>query len=291
MRTHYKILTFLLLSVVFFSCQNDAIVEIVVSPLDTIVKRSDTVVYKFTLTPDIEKKGKIGTLFVEDSQGETVFSKNYSTTEVVTGECVYIVPEGLDDLLNLAVEFSVIDENSGLESKISSMINLQNDNLSIYSFEKVQASFDAEKLGSKFIFNIEDNTINTEDGTSENGDLAFVFDDEYGYSILSPDADFIKNIFLENGVLYTTENKKSTKIDRFTGNWEEIDETTISTLQINSTSHQGGGNGIEDVKENEILAFETADGIKGVLKIGALVKDENFISIDIKFQKIKRTLR
>jgi hypothetical protein len=127
--------------------------------------------------------------------------------------------------------------------------------------------------------------VTTANGSSTDGDLAFVWQNTYGYSICSPDAEWIKTLFSYNGQNYTTSDKKNTKIMKYNGSWDDLNQETINALQITSETVDGGGNGVQNLGQDDIIVYETADGRKGALLVKTNAKVTKYMTADLKYQK------
>lgn len=277
---------FIILIIFFSSCKEDTIVDIDIYPTDTILKSNDTIVFNYTLIPDVGNGGKIGSLQIKDSQGKVIKSENISSVENYTDTCQYIVPSAQETLTDIVVFFAATDENSGLENVKSATITIFAGIPILFTFESVQAFFDVTDIESSFIIDFDETQATSENGTYTDGELAFVWTENDGYSILSPNAIGISDVFSSSGVDYNTSDKHETKIMSYDGNWEDLDDEAINDLQISTETSNLGGNGVDNLTEENILIFETEAGRKGALKITTLIKDTKYISMNIKFQQL-----
>ena len=123
-------------------------------------------------------------------------------------------------------------------------------------------------------------------GTETNADLAFVWQTTYGYSVVSPDAAWIAELYSYNGITYTTADKNNTQIMLYTGGlaWADFTAEIIDGLEITTSTVTGGGNGVQSVNTGDILVFNTADGQKGAFLVTSNSKVTKNMAGEAKYQ-------
>ncbi len=279
------LLILLLVASLLFSCKRKTIVDLTIEPSDTSATILDTINIKYTLTPDIANKGKIGDFSITvQSSNEILFETNYSSSETITDSIKYIVPQTSSVGEQIVLVFKAIDEKSAEETIRTAIITVQNPGGVIVQYSDIQAFFNATNIESNFIFELTYEGAYSRNGNFANGQLAFIWTDAGGYSIVSPDAACIQTEFLDNGINYSTDDKQNTKIQSYSGTWEDLDATSINDLNITSQTVTSGGNGVENLQEGDIVIFETEEGKKGTLKVRTLVKDTKYFAADFKYQ-------
>lgn len=111
-------------------------------------------------------------------------------------------------------------------------------------------------------------TAGEADANSRNIDIAFLWQRDKGYVFCSPDAPYITDIFGYNGYNYNPSNKKHTKIQRIEYPYENIDSPYLDGLHIRGERlPTGNGIGVTNLKPGDVVAFETQEGKKGIIKI------------------------
>lgn len=159
----------------------------------------------------------------------------------------------------------------------------------IQTFTGKQFTFTTTDPNSSFLLNAETGAVMGANGTAADMDLAFAWNGTSNllYSVVSPDNTWIAEIFSINGKTYSTADKNKTKIQKYTGDFATLDAETIDGMTITSETTTSGGNGVNNVAANDLIAFETADGLKGVIKIGNMSKVTKYLTVDMVVQKKK----
>ena len=142
---------------------------------------------------------------------------------------------------------------------------------------------------SNFFYSTSNNETYILDSLNEQAtDLVFIYDSQLGYTICSPDASWVLEKLLEFG-LDSLENKNHTKIKTITDvSWDIMDFIYIYGLtltQENINDIPSNGVGVDRLSTDDIIAIETHDGRKGVLKITEISKDAEKITFVIRIQK------
>lgn len=103
-----------------------------------------------------------------------------------------------------------------------------------------------------------------------NADLILVYNGAANIlnTVASPDAAYVPALYTASscGVTYSATGKKNTKIQKVTGTWP-LSLAEIDALTITSSTIAGGGNGVNAIAQNDIIAFQRVNGTKGVIKV------------------------
>ncbi len=275
---------FLAVGLLFTACNPETRVTIKITG-DSTAYQGDTVKFSVQLTPDI--KGELGDVSVTDN-GSFKKDTSLNGTSTVTLNYEYVVPANADTSKFISIVVTAIDGKSGESNTETFNIKVSVKPPSypeIVSTKDVKATYISTTLTNEMMYVLGTDGVTTANGSSTDGDLAFVWQNTYGYSVCSPDAQWIADLFIANGVTYTTSDKKNTKIQKYSGNWADLNEETINALQITSETVQGGGNGVQGLSEGDILIYETADGRKGAIKITSNAKITKYMTADFVYQK------
>ncbi len=130
----------------------------------------------------------------------------------------------------------------------------------------------------KNFFSATDGKAYNAGGTASLLDVAFCWQSQLGYSLVSPDAAWLKTLWSYNNVSYSTSGKNTTKIMKFTGDYATAD---LSALSISSATVTGGGNGVQGLNNGDVIAFETALGAKGLMKMHIGAKKNSMVSVKV----------
>jgi hypothetical protein len=123
--------------------------------------------------------------------------------------------------------------------------------------------------------------------TDRNFDLVFLKDTALGYIFASPTAVFSAYNLVHLGYSYSASNKSQTSLTRFNTNYSDVDKRFIYYLNVADSyidDNIGNGRGEENLKVNDVIAFKTMNGKKGVLMISDIDSATNTISFDYKYQ-------
>lgn len=126
--------------------------------------------------------------------------------------------------------------------------------------------------------------------TGSGTDLTIAYQTDAGYTICSPDGAWVATMYNIYGKgNYPKSGLKTTQILKLasTYDFDGLDATKLSALTVTTGTVTGGGNGVNNLEVNDILAFETAEGLKGVLKVtkAATNKTKNTMTFNVKVQK------
>ena len=238
---------------------------------DNTVVPGDVIEFDISLyvNNDGNAPAELGTFTVKDNSG-IVYKKNlYGYYDHFYYD--YTVPDDAEIGSTITLIFEATEKYSGNITADTFYFEVNYDLYSDYN----SLYFNGSTLYEQMMMYFDYGYIHTTDGTSSYGDIAFVWDDTYGYSLVSPDAPWIISVFNENNVDYDTTNKRTTLLAPYTGNtsWDQISANTIYNFTINPTTVSGGGYGIQNLQEGDIIMFKTQNNVKGAIYISYLGED------------------
>lgn len=159
----------------------------------------------------------------------------------------------------IAMTFTVEDDEETNDAVKTFTVGASAPAISTYS--AVGLSYTSTSLSDASMFDAETGTaVSASAGT---GDFALAWQTAYGYSVVSPDAQWLEDLYWANTIVYT--KTTTTKIQKLTGvSASEIDASYINDMTVTSSTVTGGGNGIQNMLTGDMFAYETASGLKGV---------------------------
>jgi len=256
--------------------------------IDTVKVGNETVVtFEFKIEPDLLAGNSIETFYIEYDTLILV-EENYTDsakTQYYTFK--YTVPSDTE-VGEISFTVSAIDNNGSTSVEMATIVVAEDGGGGPVVVELLTKSgtlgYNSTNLDNKMMLVCDDNGTIT-NAYSTAADLAFVWQNGYGYSICSPDANWIKSLFNYNSVTYDNNSKHNTKIMKFTGDYANLTETYVDGLTIISNTVNEGGNGVQYLSNGDMIAFETQSGQKGVLKIISNAKTTKNMTFEIKYQK------
>lgn len=290
----YLLGTLIILSFIFSlsSCEPNSSVQITIDNPSIIASPGDTIYIVYSLTPDALEKGELGDLTILNTVDSTELrTQNYTGTISITDSLEFIVsPDAIEGSI-ITLTFSVIDTKSGLETKEYCQITVELGYPTIFTANDIQANYISTSLDNNMIFNLEETEVTMEDGNFSDGELAFVWQNEYGYSIVSPNSSWITTLYGSQTpvIIYTTDDKQETQIMVYSGSWADLTQKDIDGLEITPESITGGGIGVQKLAEGDIIVFETEDGRKGALLVKTNAKASKYLIADLKYQTVAGT--
>ena len=219
-----KILLSIFVVAVFFSaCDRvETIVTVTVKQNLTTAAPGDTVVFNIFLSPDHLNKGELGAFSILTDSTE-IFTKTFSGTAVDSLTYNYVIPANAEVGKDIVLTFKAVDGKSNKENTATASISVKAGIPEILSVSAIQSSYVSTTLDNSMTFVLGADACTTTGGSSTDGDLAFVYQNTYGYSICSPNATWIHDLYSYNGIDYTTSDKKETKIQLYSGNWSDLE--------------------------------------------------------------------
>lgn len=287
----YLLGTLIILSFIFSlsSCEPNSSVQITIDTPSIIASPGDTIYIVYSLTPDALEKGELGDLTILNTVDSTELrTQNYTGTISITDSLEFIVsPDAIEGSI-ITLSFSVIDTKSGIETKEYCQITVELGYPTIFTANDVQSNYISTSLDNNMIFNLEETGVTMKGGNFSDGELAFVWQDNYGYSIVSPNSSWITTLYNSQipTITYTTDDKQETQIMVYSGSWADLTQKDIDGLEITPESITGGGIGVQKLAEGDIIVFETEDGRKGALLVKTNAKASKYLIADLKYQTV-----
>ena len=287
MKKIYFILSSFSLVVLFAlltSCPSSmTIVPITISPADTVLEAGDSVSFSILLTPDELNGGELG-MFTISEDSTVLFTKEYSgiSPDSLTYKYVVATTAIEGDVINLM--FETIDSKSELSNTVQTTIEVIVHNISPILADDIALTYVATSINeSSFLIAGTDSVTY---GNDDDVDLVYVYNEAYGYGVMSPNASWVHECFAENNEDWIISTKKETKVQKYTGSiaFEDFTAESINELTItNDEVYEGSGNGCL-IEANDIVVFKTSDGRKGVLLITSSSKITTNIEGSVKYQ-------
>jgi len=229
----------------------------------------DFLQWDISLIAQTSEHGKLGSFTIKE--GSTVlFSKDYSDYYYYNYDYInfyYDVPDDAIAGSTITLTCEAIDANSGLSTTEDIIINIS-DALPLEEWSGT-LTYTSTDLNNHFMLACKSDGAITVNGNSNEGDIAFNYQVNYGNNIVSPNADWTEILYSYNNITYTANDKKETKIQFYSGytDWENINADFFQDININTSTVIGGGNGVQGVEQGDIILFEMEDGRKGAIKV------------------------
>ncbi len=149
-------------------------------------------------------------------------------------------------------------------------------------YSSISLSYTSTNTSDLNMFNAETGTALAASGTAADMDIAFVWQYTYGYSVVSPDSEWMKSLYDANSVAYSITDKNTTKIATSSMDFATATAADIQAMTVTTATVSGGGNGLQNLANGAVIAFETADGYKGLMKVNSSAKVTKTMSADFK---------
>jgi len=154
--------------------------------------------------------------------------------------------------------------------------------------ETREVALTAQPAGSLF-YSVSHNIISSFlTANFTNVHIAFVWTNELGYVLCSPDAPFLTTTLEKSGLTYSISGKNHTRFQPIQVEFEAVNAQYITNLRVSDSpigSNIINGSGVGNLYENQIVAIQTVNGKKGVLKINSASKYSNQLTFTLKIQK------
>ena len=282
---------FVAFSLFFVACTGTSKVQLTVSPLDVTAAPGETIEFTAILTPDVINGGSLGAFTITDSAGTELYSHTFSGVSSDSVKYSYTVAASATLGTEIFLTFTATDGVSNNNATATAVITVGTDTPILVDAKDKQAVFTTTTLSDNFLFALGSDAVTMVDGNSNDGDLAFVWnnDPDYQYSIVSPDSQWITELYSFNGITYDHASKKNTKIMMYAGGkaWADITADDINNLTVVSETTQNAGddgNGVQNLSQGDIVVYETEDGRKGALLVKTNAKATKNMTVDLKYQ-------
>jgi len=274
---------------VFTSCNpNSDSPDISVTPYNTTIyyvpaKAGQVVTFTVVMTPDVVNGSELMTLKITDGTNETTMDLGGANVQI-TKTFDYTVSETINTETTITLTFEVIDtKQNAKDTKAYIEVTEGTTFPQLVSYNGT-LNYISTSLNNTMML-ICGSTGSMGDGNSSNADIAFVWQDGNGYSVCSPDAGWITECYSYNNVVYSTSGKNHTKIAPYSGDFYALTAQVLEGITISSESQlTGAGTGINNVSNGDLIAYITADGQKGVLKVVSNSKTSKYMQFETKFQ-------
>lgn len=283
----FTLITVLGMAFLFASCGE----TYVNSPEVTLEPNSDTVgvvaapgeSVEFTFAMSSEYTDASWQYDIYEGANELVAKTDYTVAATYTFEVPADAAKG--DSYTLVFTAYIGEEDNMVTNSKSVTIDVDPGFPVLTVYSGVTMTYVSTDAGSSFLLNTSDGQMYPGDNADASAlDIAFVWQNTYGYSLVSPDAGWIADLLSINGETYTTSDKNHTKIMKYTGTWEDLTDEAVDALTVTEAEITGGGFGVQGVEEGEIIVFETAAGTKGAIKVGTNAKVTKNMTADVKVQ-------
>ncbi len=257
--------------------------------LDTVIQGEETIViFDIEITPDLTAGNYIEE-FCIDTDTVTLVSEFYNDSSMTRNYTFQYQVKAEVEKGDLSFTLTATDNQDATCVEMATIV--------VAEKKDVDPENDFITKTCEFYYNSESLTFNNKmmfvctdegliaDATDLNADLAFAWQNDFGYSICSPNAKWIKTLFNFNGIVYNTADKKTTKIMLYTGgSFEDITDETLQNLVVQNVEVSGGGNGLNHLQNDDLVAFETQSGQKGIIKVVNNSKVLKQLFCEIKYQ-------
>lgn len=284
----YKFTLLIILAGTFFfitACKPKTEVRITVEPDYTSATPGDTVNYKIILVPNAIKGGTLGDFLIKDQNNNILFSKKLSGNASDSVFYDYIIDNKTEIGQEIILHFTAYDGDKTTDFNTTSTISILSGVPEITIKKDIQLNFDEKNIDKNMMIAINGNKITETNGNAQNADIAFIWHNTYGYALVSPDAQWISDIFNTQGIEYNNTQKHKTKIQLSDSSWKYFNDKNINNWNIKSQNlKEKNGIGVQNLIPNNVIVFETQNGIKGAIQLKNTLKSEKYLLLDIKFQ-------
>jgi len=266
-------------------CSFSSLVYIEISEDSSIMfYAGETSDFEIKLIPDPTMDAGIGRFVISEGEKVLVDTNYNNLEEPVIFNFSYTVSENAEcgEEILLSVEVTEFEEG---ETTIESI------EMNVYCGQPIITDmgsliYTSATIEEDFIIACNNYGAEVVNGNSTDGDIAFVWNYNLGYTLVSPNAEWIANIYSYNGITYNISDKRETKIALYTGeiDWSEFTDEIISELEVNSSTIADSGNGVQNLQDGDIIIFETEDGRRGILKVMLDSKVTQTMGFEIKYQ-------
>lgn len=279
---------FVAVAMFFTSCNPTGALHITVTPESVTASPGQTVAFDVVLTPDAINGVKLGTYSVLYGIDSVLYTQNMnSSSQSQTATFDYTVPTNAALGTDIILTFKLVDPAGGNPATVAAVISVGSSTPQLVDVKSKTATYISTTFSNQMMYILGSDDVTTGGATSTDGDLAFVQQDDYGYSIVSPDCPWITELYSYNNLTYTTAGKHNTKIMKYTGAWADLTAEAIDALTITSatvSSANGVGNGVQNLTQGDIVVYETTDGRKGALKVITNAKVTKNMTADLLYQ-------
>jgi len=267
------------------SCTSDSSVSVSLTQSADTVAPGEAVTFAVSVNPDAIDGGYLGDVSIVLASDNTgLFDTTLSGTSSQQFDYIYTVPADAAVGTDITLNFTATDAKTGITKTTAATIYVASGLPEIVTASDIISNYVSNSKDNDMMFILEETGVSTGGGDVTNGDLAFVYQNTYGYSVVSPNSAWIASLYSYNNITYTTADKRETKIALYSGAWADLTQETINDLDITTSTVAGGGNGLQNLNEGDIVVFETADGRKGALLVKTNAKISMYMTADFAYQ-------
>ena len=147
-------------------------------------------------------------------------------------------------------------------------------------YSDVKLIFSTLSLSEANMFNLDDGTTLNATGNIADMDIAYCWEDNANHSIVSPNSTWLASLWAKNNIQYDVSDKNATKLGKVDVDFENITIEDLTEINVSA------GTDVKNLNIGDVVAFETADGIKGFLEFN-LKKVTTSAYINVKYLKQK----
>lgn len=246
----------------FVGCGEDEVV-ILDGPTVTFDASNVTEVFEgteVTISGDITAPGKIAEVtFLKDNVVYgTVLTTGFDTE--TTHHFSVTIPA--DEVTTTFTSFSVSVVDQQATPKVGQNSTTVTINpLSVGEYASVTLTYTSTNLTATNMFNFDDGTTLAANGAAADMDLAFCWQNTYGYSIVAPTSAWLKTLWSYNNQDYNTADKNATKLAMSDKTWADITVDDIAAISVSASGD------LQNLNNGDVIAFETVEGKKGFLLV------------------------
>ncbi len=257
--------------------------ELEVTPEEDIVEvfANEIIDIKIKIKPDSLNNGKVSSLSI--FEGTTLLDEIIYTdqTTSVIHNFQYTVASEANVNEQIALTFEAIEEltqektiynfNMTVIPKQYEVVNISS---MVLEYDNGINGFATSTPMLKISINEEDETINCEVVTpSEGGDIALIYEETYENTLCSPDSYWLEIFYTFYGASYSGAEQNHTKLMTYSGEYENVDIETMQEMIVKEeygiANNEYNGVAVANLDAGDYVAFKTAEGVKGILKITA----------------------
>jgi hypothetical protein len=268
----------------FSACTEETYVTITVNPATVTAAPGSVVTFVYTLSPDAINNGELGDFFVDQADGTNLYTETYSGGNSITDSVDITIPNNATVGTDLVLTFRAIDGKSGMEKSTTVTITVESGLPTLVTLTGKTLNYNnggtSSWNSSTPFYGIGNTEISllSPSATASDIDVALCYQATYGVVLASPDASWFETMANVNtNVGWTASGKNHTKLEKLNGvTWDQVTNEYLSTLTVTQTYVAGNSsNGVAatNLVNGDLVAFETADGIKGVFQVTANSKD------------------
>lgn len=238
------------------------------------VTKGDAYTFKGTVTADVEAE----LTEIHFFNGADEFT-NVAVT-ITDGSLTYDFSVEVTDITtDFTFKVVAYDNNDKLSDESVEVIAKE---IPMKEYTGVSFTYTSTELTDNNMFNAETGAVLSASGAAADMDLAFVWQSTYGYSVVSPDSEWMKTLWGYNSLNYNTTDKSTTKIAISSKNFDTVTAADLQDMSVTTAVATGGGNGVQGVSTGNVIEFETADGYKGLMKVNSSSKVTKYMTADFK---------